>query len=226
VSKPIIRHTITWRHETNPYARAIAAHAATRKIATRTLEHYNVVEQPRPRSLLSKGFTWFLILLPVVSIGIYGIGYFYFAAQGNVGVNAYLLGNVQQVVGDISVPDHEGVFLQTGSNPKQPVKEILQYNDRSLQPPESSQVVLSPDDLRYILIRQGAVNNPGAYKVYSIQDGHADLAILVEAQHVDVPGIALIAIAGQGGKPWAPGHYMILVPDMDSGDYWCFFTVK
>lgn len=174
--------------------------------------------------------TWCLVLLPAFSIVIYIVGFFYFlpAENSGVGINQSLSVTATATLGDVLIPDQEGVFLQRGTSSQQTLSLILQYNSRSLQPPVSAQVTTSPTDLRYVLIRQAQVETPENYLVYRISDTVPDQLFQVASKRVPYPRIALIALSMPDGKPWPAGHYMIVVPEsgLDSADYWVFFTVS
>jgi hypothetical protein len=187
------------------------------------------VQEFRPKTphvpLWKKISTWFLVLTPAMAITIFIGGFFYFWLHQDIGINAYLPANAATVVNGISVPDHTGTFLQTESDPQMQLKEILQYNGRQLEPPETSQVILKPDELKYILIRQSQVNDPDQYQLYYIEDGHGDVLVPMVAEHVPATRIALIALHTANEQVLKPGHYMVYIPDLDSGFYWSFFTI-
>ncbi len=217
-----------------PVASAAPANKPNR--AERFLASIESVQEPRPSGkrkpwpLWRKVALWAVMLMPLYAIIIYIIGAFYFLPYElkGVGVNKSLPSHVQSVVGDISVPDQEGVFLQTSADPHATLDQILQYNDRGLQPPLNAQMVLKPTGLRYILIRQAQVSLPGDYQVFRIGPKGTDVPFTsVTAQRVKSPGIALIAISMPNHAPWPAGSYVIYVPEsgLDDGTFYCFFTI-
>ena len=171
---------------------------------------------------------WVVMLMPLYAILIYLIGGLWFlpAELKGVGVNKSLPHHVTQVVNGIAIPDAEGVYVQVGADPRQPLNEVLQYNDRGLQPPVTEQFTTTSADLRYLLIRQAQVGPVESYQVFQIAKDNTDhLVPGVVAQRVPVARIALVALSLPAGKAWAPGSYVIVVPDLDDGTYYCFFTV-
>jgi hypothetical protein len=179
----------------------------------------------RPRWF--KMMTWFLVLMPLYSVAIYGIGYLYFHANENVDLQTSFLVTPITRSGNVLVPDQNGAFLQTGTGTQQKLNLINQFPDRSLQPPTSAQVVLKSADLRYVLVRDAQLYMPDEYPVYRIQDGKNDVLMNVTATRLNVPGVAVVAITMPNGQAWAPGEYMIDIPiPDDEGDTYSFFTIQ
>jgi hypothetical protein len=171
---------------------------------------------------------WAVMLMPVYAILIYIVGAFYFLPfeLKGVGLNKAFSTHSQEAIGPIAVPDQEGVFLQTSTNPHADLSMIMQYNDRSLQPPTNEQLVLKPTGLQYILVRQAQVFEPSSYIVYSMHPNGYVLMHLT-GQRVKSPGYAVVALSMPNGKPWPAGSYAIDVPEagLDDGDFWCYFTI-
>lgn len=171
---------------------------------------------------------WVVMLMPLYAIIIYIVGAFYFLPfeMKGVGLNKAFSTHSLEAIGPIAVPDQEGVFLQTSTNPHADLSMIMQYNDKSLQPPTSAQLVLKPTGLQYILVRQAQVFEPSNYIVYSMQPkGYVRMDLT--GQRVKSPGIAVVALSMPNGKPWPAGSYAIDVPEagLDDGDFWCYFTI-
>jgi hypothetical protein len=171
---------------------------------------------------------WAVMLMPVYAILIYLVGAFYFLPfeMKGVGLNKAFSTHSQEAVGPIAVPDQEGVFLQTNADPHADLSMIMQYNDRSLQPPTNEQLVLKPTGLHYILVRQAQVFEPNNYIVYSMHP-NGYVVMDLTGQRVKSPGIAVVALSMPNGKPWPAGSYAIDVPEagLDDGDFWCYFTI-
>jgi hypothetical protein len=182
----------------------------------------------KPWPLWRKIALWAVMLMPIYAILIYLIGgvYFVHAGLNGVGVNKSLSTHVLKVVNGVSIPDQEGVFLQLGADPQQPLNLIMPYNDRALKPPLNQQFTSTGTALRYILVRQAQVSLPTDYQVFLIDNKDIDHLVKgVVAQRVPVERIALISLAMANGKPWATGSYVLVTPDLDDGTYYYFFTV-
>jgi hypothetical protein len=233
-SKPVLK--------TNATAKAPAPEAATpvkppsraeRVMASITsVQESQPLEKRKPWPLWRKIALWVVMLMPLYAIIIYIVGAFYFLPfeLKGVGINKSFSTHVQSVVGNVSVPDQEGVFLQTGNNPHNSLSMILQYNDRGLQPPLNQQMSLKPTDLRYVLIRQAQVSLPTDYRIYSIDKKGIDspfATVNQAAQRVKSPGVALISLSMPNNAPWPAGSYVVYVPEagLDDGMFYCFFTI-
>jgi len=182
----------------------------------------------KPWPLWRKIALWAVMLMPIYAILIYLIGGLWFlpAEMKGVGVNKSLPTKVLKVVNGVSIPDQEGVFMQTGTDPKQPLNLVMPFNDRALKPPPNQQFTIAGGDLRYLLIRQAQVSLPTDYQVFTIDHNDIDHKVKnVVAQRVSVARIALVSLAMPDGKPWAPGSYVLVSPDLDDGTYYYFFTV-
>lgn len=186
---------------------------------------------PRWRKIL----LWVVMLMPVYAIIIYLVGAVYFlpAELSGVGLAKSLPVNTLKMVGNIAVPDvntisdKNGVFLQTTTDPKQQLPMIMQFNDRSLQPPANQQFSIKASQLKYLLITQLQVSLPQDYLVYRVGQG-ADRPVTVHTVKVPVPGIAEMAISMPNGGAWQPGQYMLTLPQagLDDETYYCFFTLQ
>jgi hypothetical protein len=185
------------------------------------------VSKPWPR--WRKIALWAVMLTPVYAIVIYIVGGVYLASAGlnGIGVNTSFQTHVLKVVNGISVPDQNGTFLQTGTDPMQPLNLLMEYNDRGLQPPPNQQFTVASGNLRYLLIRQSAVSLPTDYQLFQIDHNNVDHLVKgVVARRVPVERIALISMAMPNGQTWAPGQYVIVIPDLDgSSFYYYFFAV-
>lgn len=183
----------------------------------------------KPPSRAYKIGLWLVMLMPVYAIIIYIVGFFILlpAAVQNVGVSKSLPANVKSVAGQIAVPDHNGVFLQTSLDPHQQVAELQQFNDSGLQPPRDQQIVLAPTGLQYILVQDAQVSQPSDYKVYLIGK-NGETLIPTQGVRVPAPKIAEMAISMPKGQTWAPGSYMLdyLIAGMAPEDAYCFFTIS
>ena len=171
---------------------------------------------------------WAVMLMPLYAILIYFIGGLWFlpAEIQGVGLNKSLPTKVLKVMDGISIPDQEGVFLQTGTDPKQPLNLLMPFNDRALKPPTNQQFSLTGGSLRYVLVEQAQVSLPTDYQVFQIDNKDIDHLVKgVVAQRVPVARIALISLAMPNGQTWAPGSYVLVTPDLDDGTYYYFFTV-
>ncbi|MBA3826163.1 MAG: hypothetical protein H0X24_19970 [Ktedonobacterales bacterium] len=185
-------------------------------------------DESKPWPRWRKIALWAVMLMPIYAILIYLIGgaYFVHAGMNGVGLNKSLPPKVLAVVNGVSIPDQEGVFMQTGADPTQPLNLVMPYNDRALKPPLDQQFTVSASQLRYLLIRQAQVSLPTDYQVFQIDNKDVDhLVKNVVARRVSVPRIALVSLALPAGQTWAPGSYVIVSPDLDDGTYYYFFTV-
>jgi hypothetical protein len=199
--------------------------------AERLLASIESVQAPRRSQKIAwprwkKILLWAVMLMPAYAIIIYIIGAFYFLPYElrGVGLNKSFTTHVQSMAGPFAVPDQEGVFLQTSAKPKS-LSMIMQYNDSSLQPPVNEQMVLAPNGLRYILIRQAQVSKPTDYQVFPLG---STTPVKLTAQRVPASGVAVVALAMPGDKPWAKGSYEIVVPEagLDDQLYYCYFTIS
>ena len=188
------------------------------------------VPWPRWRKIL----TWAVMLMPVYAILIYVIGAFYFlpAELSGVGLAKSLPVNTIKMVGNIAVPDvnsladKNGVFLQSSTDPHQILPMIMQFNDRTLQPPVSAQMSMPASQLHYVLVTQLQVSLPDEYRIYRIGHG-ADRTVTVHTVRVPIPGIAEMAIAMPNNAAWPAGDYMLTLPQagLDDETYYCFFQL-
>ncbi len=174
--------------------------------------------------------TWGLVLTPAFSILIYVVGFFYLlpAEVHGVGLNKSLAATPTVIANGFAVPDQEGVFIQRTAGGRNYLDQILQYNSRTLQPPISAQYSIAPTNFHALLIREAQLETPDQYVVYKISDGHQDVPVHVVGQRLHLPMLAVIALTMGSGQSWAPGDYMIDVPEsgLDSADYWAFFQVQ
>ena len=185
---------------------------------------------PRWRKIL----TWAIMLMPVYAILIYVVGAFYFlpAELNGVGLAKSLPVRIIHMVGNIAVPDvnsladKNGVFLQSSIDPHQNLPLIMQFNDRTLQPPVSAQMSLQASQLKYVLVTQLQVSLPQDYQIYRIGQG-ADRVVNVHTIKVPIAGIPEMAIAMPNNAAWQPGDYMITLPQagLDDETYYCFFDL-
>jgi hypothetical protein len=183
--------------------------------------------KPRPRWF--KIATWLIMLMPAYAIVIYVIGFFILGLPAqNIGLAKSFAITPTATVGNVLVPNTEGIFLQASAGSQQGLALINDFPSRSIQPPQSAQVTLKPGQLRYILIREAQVDIPGDYRVFRIKDGSPDVPVTVSAQRVHVPGIALVSIGMPNGQAWPAGEYMIIIPEagLDDEDSFSFFTVS
>ncbi len=211
----------------------VAAKAAKPNRAALLMESVQSVQEApsgdrKPWPMWRKVLLWVVMLMPLYAIAIYFIGGIFLVHAGlnGISVNKSFQTKVLSVVNGVSVPDQEGVFLQTGADPKQPLDLIMPYNDRALKPPLNQQYTTTGDNLRYLLVRQAQVSLPKEYQVFQIDDKDIDHLVRgVVSQRVPSPRIALISLAMPDGKPWAPGSYVLVTPDLDDGTYYYFFTI-
>lgn len=186
--------------------------------------------QRKPIPRWKKIATWAVMLMPVYSILIFIGGFFYFLPyeMKGIGINPSLPTHILATAGTISVADQEGIFFQDSADGKGLLHLTLQYNSRSLQPPQNAQMIFSPTQLKYVIVRQAQVDLPNTYKIVMVSSNGPDQPINAMVQRVHYPGIAEMAISMPNGQPWAAGSYMITVPEagLDSATYYSFFTVK
>ncbi len=200
----------------------------------RFLQSIESVQAPRnetkPKPRWYKIATWLVMLMPAYAIGIYVIGFFILGspAAQNTGLAKSFAITPTATVGDVLVPNTEGIFLQASAGNQQGLAVINDFPSRSLQPPQSAQVTLKSGQLRYMLIREAQVDVPTDYRVFRIKDGSPDVPMTVDAQRVHVPGIALVSIGMPKGQVWPAGEYMVVIPEagLDDEDSYCFFTVS
>jgi len=184
-------------------------------------------DKPRPRWF--KIVTWLILLMPAYAIVIYLIGFFILGLPAqNIGLAKSFAITPTATVGDVLVPNTEGIFLQASSGSQQGLALINEFPSRSIQPPQSAQVTLKPIQLKYLLIREAQVDWPPDYQVFRIKDNTPDVPVTIATQRVHVPGIALVSIGMPKGQAWPAGEYMIVVPEagLDDEDSFCFFTVS